>query len=134
MASNKRNNRGRNNNPEGRNQYNSGVMDMARDRPMTAALGAAAAVGAGVFLWSRRNQISDQLSSLSDQIGEWRDSMRSDDFDDSDFGSDALITGSSSSGTGSSANLGTKSRRSKGKTQSQISEEAMTLKETGAGA
>ena len=25
---------------------------------------------AGVFLWSRRNQISDQLD-LSDQIGEW---------------------------------------------------------------
>ena len=133
MASNRRNNRGRNNNPEGRNQFSSGgVMDIARDRPMTAALGAAAAVGAGVFLWSRRNQISDQLTNLSDQIGEWRDSMGSDDFGDSDFGSDALVTGSG--GTGSSANLGTKSRRSKGKSQSQIAEEAMTLKETGAGA
>ena len=130
MASNKRNSRGRNNNPEGRNQYSGGVLDIARDRPMTAALGAAAAVGAGVFLWSRRNQISDQLSNLSDQIVEWRDSMRSDDFDDSDFGSDALIT-SSSRGTGSSANLGTKSRRSKGKSQSRIAEEALTLKQTG---
>ena len=129
MASNKRNNRGRNNNPEGRNQYSSGVLDIARDRPMTAALGAAAAVGAGVFLWSRRNQISDQLSNLSDQLVEWRDSMRSDDFDDSDFGSDALIT--STRGTGSSANLGTKSRRPRGKTQSEIAEEAMTLKQTG---
>jgi hypothetical protein len=132
VASNKRNNRGRNNNPEGRNQYSGGVLDIARDRPMTAALGAAAAVGAGVFLWSRRNQISDQLSNLSDQIVEWRDSMGSDDFGDSDFGSDALVTGSG--GTGSSANLGTKSRRSKGKTQTEIAEEAMTLKETGAGA
>ena len=132
MASNRRNNRGRNNNPEGRNQYSSGVMDIARDRPMTAALGAAAAVGAGVFLWSRRNQISDQLSILSDQIGEWRESMGSSDFSDSDFGSDSLVTGAG--GTGSSANLGTKSRRSKGKTQSEIAEEAMTLKETGANA
>ena len=129
MASNKRNNRGRNNNPEGRNQYSSGVLDIARDRPMTAALGAAAAVGAGVFLWSRRNQISDQLSNLSDQIVEWRDSLGSDDFTDSDFGSDALVTGTR--GTGSSANLGTKSRRSRGKSQSQIAEEAMTLKQTG---
>ena len=129
MASNKRNNRGRNNNPEGRNQFSGGVMDIARDRPMTAALGAAAAVGAGVFLWSRRNQISDQLSNLSDQIGEWRDSMRSDEFAESDFGSDALSTGSR--GTGSSANLGTKSRRSKGKSQSRIAEEALTLKQTG---
>ncbi len=129
MASNKRNNRGRNNNPEGRNQYSSGVLDIARDRPMTAALGAAAAVGAGVFLWSRRNQISDQLSSLSDQLVEWRESLGSDDFDDSDFGSDALVTGTR--GTGSSANVGTKSRRSKGRSQTRIAEEAMTLKQTG---
>ena len=124
-----RGNRGRNNNPEGRNQYSSGVMDIARDRPMTAALGAAAAVGAGVFLWSRRNQISDQLSNLSDQIVEWKDSIGSSDYEDSDFGTDSLVTGSSR--TGSSANLGTKSRRSRGKTQTQIAEEAMTLKETG---
>jgi len=65
-----------NNNPEGRNQY-SGWMDSARDRPITAALTTAAAVGAGVFLWSRRNQISDQLGNLTDQIGEWTENMRS---------------------------------------------------------
>ncbi len=122
-----RSNRGGN-----RENYSGGVTEMARERPLSAAIGAAAAVGAGVFLWSRRNQISDQLSNLSDHIVEWRDSLGSDDFDDSDFGSDALVTGTR--GTGSSANLGTKSRRSKGKSQSQIAEEAMTLKETGAGA
>ena len=61
----------KNNNPEGRNQYSYGMSDMARERPFTTAAAAAAAVGAGVFLWSRRNQISEQLSSLSDQIGEW---------------------------------------------------------------
>ena len=116
--------RGRNNNPEGRNQYSGGMIDMARDRPFAAALGAAAAVGAGVFLWSRRNQISEQLSGLSDQIGEWTENMRSGG-DDDDFGSmgtEALVTG----GT-------TTSRKSGGarKSQRQISEEALSLKETG---
>ena len=51
----------RNNNPEGRNQYSSSWMDSARERPMAAAATAAAAVGAGVFLWSRRNQISESV-------------------------------------------------------------------------
>ena len=36
--------RGKNNNPEGRNQYNSGLLDMARERPAAAA---AAAAGRG---------------------------------------------------------------------------------------
>ena len=71
------NQRGRNNNPEGRNQYSNGWMDTARERPFAAAATAAAAVGAGVFLWSRRNQISDQISNLSDQLGEWTSNMQS---------------------------------------------------------
>ena len=71
------NNRGgRNNNPSGRNQYSDwGVMDMARERPIAAAAAAAGAAAAGLFLWSRRSQISDQISNLSDQIGEWREGM-----------------------------------------------------------
>ncbi len=55
------------------------VMDMARDRPLAAAAVAAAAVGAGVFLWSRRNQISDQLNDLSIQIRDWSQSFPSTD-------------------------------------------------------
>ena len=114
---------GRNNNPEGRNQYSGGMVDMARERPITAARGAAAAVGAGVFLWSRRNQISDQLSNLSEQITDWADNMRSGEdsalsFEDSDQGTDALV----------SAKGG---RSSRGKTQQEFAEEALTLKETG---
>jgi len=62
---------GRNNNPSGRNQYSSDWMDGVRDRPMASAAAAAAAVGAGVFLWSKRNQISEQISRLSDQISDW---------------------------------------------------------------
>ena len=86
------NQRGRNNNnAEGRNQYSGGVMDMAREQPIKAALGAAAAVGAGVFLWSRRNQISEQLGNLSDQIGEWTENMN--------FGGSDFSMGSSSDDT-----------------------------------
>ena len=52
-----------------------GVMDMARERPIAAAAAAAGAVAASVFLWSKRSQISDQLSHLSEQVGEWTDTM-----------------------------------------------------------
>ena len=120
---NRSRNRGRNNNPEGRNQYSSGMMDMARERPVTTALGAAAAVGAGVFLWSRRAQISDQLTNLSEQITDWAENMRSSDdsalsFEEGDTGTDALVSARSG-------------RSSRGKTQQQFAEEALTLKETG---
>jgi len=77
---------GRNNNPSGRNQYSdSGIMDLARERPFAAAAAAAGAAAAGLFLWSRRSQISNQLSNLSDQIGEWTQNMISDG---GPFGSD----------------------------------------------
>ena len=94
---------GRNNNPEGRNQYN-GVMGPARDNPVATAAAVAGAVAAGVFLWSRRNQISDQIGELRDQIAEWRESMGSDD--------------SGAAGKG-------------GRSQVEIAEEAFTLKEIG---
>ncbi|NUR46145.1 MAG: hypothetical protein HOP91_08340 [Sphingomonas sp.] len=100
-----RNNRGRNNNPSGRNQYSDGVMDMARERPFTAAAVTAGAAAAGLFLWSKRTQIGDQLSSLSEQMNEWTLNMRSSD---------------------SSAFFGGESRD-----QSDIAEEALTLKSTG---
>ena len=112
-----RGSRGKNNNPEGHNQYSSGWLDSARERPLTAAAAVGGAVAAGVFLWSRRNQISDQLSGLSEQIGEWRDGMTSD--------SDLETTGT---GEGFMAQPG---RRGGRKSQVEISEEALTLKETG---
>ncbi len=77
MASNSQNSR-----KHSRKSTNSGsfagVMDMARERPVATAATAAGAVAAGVFLWTKRNQISDQLSQLSDQIGEWTDQMGAD--------------------------------------------------------
>ena len=76
MAKNSQRGR-KNNNPEGHNQYSNGWMDSAKDRPMATAAAAAAAVGAGVFLWSKRNMISDQISRLSDQVTDWAEDMRS---------------------------------------------------------
>jgi hypothetical protein len=125
----KNNQRGKNNNPQGRNQYSNSWVDTARERPLAAAATAAAAVGAGVFLWSRRNQITDQLSSLTDQISEWREGMSSDS---NSFGQDDGTAGDSfiaSSGSGSSSGSG--ARRGGRRSQSEISEEALTLKETG---
>jgi hypothetical protein len=119
-SSNRGGNRGsRNNNPSGRNQYSSsGVVDLARDRPIAAAAVAAGAAAAGLFLWSRRSQISEQLSNLSDQIGEWTESMSS--------GSDM------SSGDDQSGGFMARSGKGRsGKSQSDIAEEALTLKSTG---
>ena len=50
--------------------------DSARDRPFTAAAAVGGAVAAGVFLWSRRNQISDQIGKL----GEIRSTHGATDF------------------------------------------------------
>lgn len=100
-SSNRGGNRGgRNNNPTGRNQYSSGgVMDLARERPIAAAAVAASAAAAGLFLWSKRSQISDQLSSLSDQIGEWTDNLRSGaDFANDDDDTGGLATADLSGG------------------------------------
>ena len=110
----------RNNNPEGRNQYN-GMMSTARDNPLATAAAVGGAVAAGVFLWSRRNQISDQIGNLADQISEWRHKMGSE----RNFAAEATPTGESFIGTSGSRTPGG------GRTQAEIAEEALTLKETG---
>jgi hypothetical protein len=111
-------NSNRNNNPAGHNQYDRGWTDSVTDRPLTAAAAIGGAVAAGVFLWSRRNQISDQISSLSQQITDWREGMGSDDeMTSGESGSEGFMARSSGKGSG--------------KTQSEIAEEALTLKSTG---
>jgi hypothetical protein len=120
--------RGQNNNPEGRNQY-SGLMSTARENPVTAAVAVGGAVAAGVFLWSRRNQISDQISSLSDQISDWREGMgwSGGEFGAEESGSAGSFMANSNSGSTDA----TSGKRGGKKSQSQIAEEALTLKETG---
>lgn len=98
----------RNNNPDGRNQY-SGLKGKARQNPLAAAAAVGTAVAAGVFLWSRRSQLSDQIAGLSDQINEWRGASGYADED------------------GHNVAAG----NSDGRTQAEIAEEALTLKETG---
>jgi hypothetical protein len=109
-------NRGRNNNPSGRNQYSGdwGVTELVRDRPLAAAAAAAGAAAAGLFLWSRRAQITNQLSNLSDQIGEW--TGNSGQFQTGDDTGGLTTTGQSTSRTrgmsetgGGNASLGRRS-------------------------
>lgn len=83
-----------------------GVAEMARERPLTTAAVAAGAAAAGLFLWSRRAQISDQLSNLSDQLGEWTEGMRS-----GDSSGEWMDDETSSAGTPTSSARGTTRRR-----------------------
>lgn len=126
-------NRSRNNNPTGRNQYSRDWMDTVKDRPIAAAATAAAAVGAGVFLWSKRNQISEQISNLSDQISDWSQNMRSPDQerefenDDSQSPTSGAAMGSTSSRT--SRSTGSRKTSTRGDTSKGLS----GMSETGGG-
>jgi len=85
----KRNQKGKNNNnPTGRNQYTNDWLSPAKDHPLATAAAVAGAVGAGVFLWSKRNQVSNQVSKISQtasemsrkagsKASEWIDKMQS---------------------------------------------------------
>jgi hypothetical protein len=97
-----------NNNPTGRNQYSDwGVMEMARERPIAAAAAAAGAAAAGLVRWSRRAQITDQLSNLSEQIGDWTSNMRSSEMGgEMDDTAGLTTTGQSSGARGRSAARG----------------------------
>jgi hypothetical protein len=96
------NNRGRNGrNGRGGNSSDRGVMELARDRPLAATAVAAGAAAAGLFLWSRRAQISSQLSGLSDQIGEWTQNRNGSEGDSGTNDDTAgLTTSSASTGRG----------------------------------
>ena len=112
---NRGNRRSNNNNPEGYNQFSSGWRDTARERPIATAAAAAAAVGASVFLWSRRSQISEQLSNISDQLGEWSENANSrqgaEDYELAGGGSSFSGSTGGGSTTGSSTGGGAPSPR-----------------------
>jgi hypothetical protein len=94
----------RNRSNRSRNSNDWGVTEMVRERPIAAAAAAAGAAAAGLFLWSRRAQISNQLSNLSDQIGDWTENMGSSE-GPFETGEDTagLTTSSGSGGAGRSA-------------------------------
>jgi hypothetical protein len=76
-----------------------GFFDSVRDRPGASAAvvaGAAGIAAAGAFLWTRRGQIGEAVSSGMDRLSELK-----------------------------------AERMGSGRTQEEISEEALTLKETG---
>ena len=105
------NNRGRNNNPSGRNQYSNDWMNSVKERPIAAAAVAAASVGAGVFLWSKRNALSEQMSNLSSQISDWTASMRSSDEQEFEtMGSDSSPSGAATGSTSARTSRSTGSR------------------------
>ena len=111
-------NRGRNNNPTGRNQYSDrGVIELVRERPFAATAAAAGAAAAGLFLWSKRAQISEQLNNLTNQIGEWTDNFRSGSEEGEEFETSAPASRANRSGAGSATASGTRrsnTRRSGG--------------------
>jgi hypothetical protein len=77
-----------------------GIFDMARERPVAAVAAAAGAAATGLFLWSKRAQISDQLGQISEQLGEW--SARSNGGDE--FESADETTGQNTSARSAPAN------------------------------
>jgi hypothetical protein len=95
------------------------------DNPMKSAAAAAGAVAAGVFLWSKRNEISNQISRLSDQVSEWADEMRSSStgrqlmktagMNESDAIEASRSTGSRSRSTRSTRSTGKSSRSTSGR-------------------
>ena len=131
------NRRGRNNNPSGRNQYSSdwGVTELVRQRPFAAAAAAAGAAAAGLFLWSRRAQISEQLSNLSDQIGEWTDNMNfgSGDSTALDDTAGLTTTGSTSNRSGAGSRSASGTSRSTTGTRARSTSRNRGMSETGGG-
>lgn len=93
-----------------RDNWSAGVMDIARERPVAAAAVAAGAAAAGLFLWSKRSQISSQLSNLSDQIGEWTENMGGYNSSTIDDTAGLTSTGRSGSGTGTRTRSATGTR------------------------
>jgi hypothetical protein len=90
-----------------------GVTEMVRERPIAAAATAAGAAAAGLFLWSKRAQISNQLSTLSDQIGEWTSQFQSSGDDTGGLTTPTATTASRNRGMsetgGGNASLGRRS-------------------------
>jgi hypothetical protein len=67
-----------------------GMTGPIRDNPWTSAAIAAGAAGVGAFLWSRRNQLSESLSSGMDRLSEMKSERMGGHTAQSDFAEEAL--------------------------------------------
>ena len=94
------------------NRNDWGVLEMAREKPIAAAATAVGAAAAGLFLWSKRTQISDQLSSLNDQFAEWKQNWMTSDTEAAFTTGDDINTGT----TKTTASRGRSARRHRGAT------------------
>lgn len=89
----------------------------ARAKPFATAAAIGSVVAAGVFLWTRRSEISDKVENLPEQLGELREKVG--------LGGDVAQETSSQD---SSATISAPRRRGR-RTQAEIAEEALTLKQ-----
>jgi len=97
-------------------------MGAARSNPLAAAAVVSGAIAGSLFFWARRNQISDQIGSLADQLDEWREGMTPG----GDVGADDVPATSTAGRTQRVQKV------AGGRSQVEIAEEALTLKELGA--
>lgn len=108
--------RGGNSRSSRNESWSDSVIDVARERPIAAAAAAAGAAAAGLFLWSKRNQISQQLSNLSDQISEWTESMSTNGQRNAGDETGGLTTSRSGSNRGSRSTASNRNNRSMSET------------------
>ena len=115
MANRKRNSEGK--------FASKGMTSPIRDNPWTSAAIAAGAAGLGAFLWSKRNQLGETWSSGIDRLSELKSERMAD-----------LRSGQKFDGTAGTTLepfMAKPAKRSARKSQKEIAEEALTLKETG---
>ena len=118
--SRKQNRASRNNNPEGTNQY-SGIVGTARSSPLAAAAAVGGAIVAGAFLWSKRGEISDAIGDVSDHIrGRPKGPAAREQFATAEAASPAEIVRPPEAPF-----------PGQDRSQTEIAEEALTLKEIG---
>ena len=98
------------------------MIGIAQSNPITTAAAVGGAIATGIFLWSRRNQLSGQITNLAEQVNEWRERRGSDQGSNTSTGA-----GGGEEGSTSSADEGQRS-------QVEISREALALKEAGTSA
>ena len=93
---------------------------IAGGNPLARGAAVASAVAAGVFLWSRRHEIRDQVDNLSEQISEWRERSQPHGRSVDEVAPTSDFVSSSEALTSTP-----------GRSQVEIAQEALTLKELG---